>query len=102
MNSLTHSPRSPIGAVRSTVISAAQLALRELELESAYLANLPPAHHDTVLWLGVGEWLPLELAVAHYQAYDAMGLDAAGMDAIAVRVAKRIHGTMLRTSGAIG
>lgn len=92
---------SPVDAVRSTLIGSSLLALGELGWGPAYFERLPPQYHDKVRSLGVGEWLPVDLAFAHYSAYDALDLSDEQVSAIAASAARRTYGVMLRTIGRV-
>ena len=64
----------PVTQVRSTLLGSSLLALRERGLESRYLAHLPEAHKDTLLYMHAGTWVGVDVAEAHYGACDAMML----------------------------
>ena len=83
--------------VRGSLIVSSLQTLRELDYFSRYEQNLPPALHDHVLYALAASWLPLEVAMAHYAACDAMNLQDAEMDAIGHAVSARIMGTFLGT-----
>ncbi len=79
---------------RSTWLSSSIRALRERNLLDAYLAHLPSAYHDSVLNSVVGVWLPTEVAVAHYEACDHLGLPTRDLLAIGSEVALHAQGTV--------
>jgi len=62
---------------RSTWLTSSLRALRDRNLLDAYLRNLPTKYHDKVLGSVAGVWYPVEVAVAHYEACDALGLTSA-------------------------
>ena len=67
--------RVPVAhTVRSTLISSSQLSLREHGLYDRYVASLPAADHDRVLYVPAGTWLPLDAAIAHYAACESLDL----------------------------
>jgi hypothetical protein len=87
----------PVESFRSTWLSSSLRSLRERDLIDAYLANLPAKHHDAVLNAVVGVWLPIDVAVAHYMACDALGLPSADAIQIGREATSRVHGTLLTT-----
>jgi hypothetical protein len=78
------------------IVSSLQ-TLRELDFFPRYIEHLPASAHDTVLFALAASWLPLEVAMAHYGACDAMGLDDRELDMIGQNVSARIMGTFLGT-----
>ncbi|MBL8719432.1 MAG: hypothetical protein JNL79_25820 [Myxococcales bacterium] len=81
--------------IRSTLVSASLLALRERGLSDAYYKHLPPELHMTVQTIVAGSWVPIDLAVAHYRAVDALGLAAAEQVAIGSDVGVRVQASLL-------
>jgi hypothetical protein len=73
------------------------LALRANGLADRYFAALSREHVAAIERVGAAEWLPLDLAVAHYRACDALGLDLETIGTMGARVADRIHGAFLGT-----
>lgn len=62
-----------------------------------YLTVVDPAYRDTILGSLAPEWLPLEVAAAHYSACDALQLSPEVMQRIGEDVGDRIQGTFLGT-----
>ena len=60
--------------MRGTVIVSSLLGLRDGGHFDAYLPKLTPLHRDAIPQVVAGEWVPIELAMAHYRACDALGL----------------------------
>jgi hypothetical protein len=87
----------PAQRFRSTWLSSSLRSLRERNLFDAYLANLPREHHEAILSAVVGVWLPIEVAVAHYDACDALALSSIDTIQIGRDAASRVHGTVLAT-----
>jgi hypothetical protein len=83
--------------VRGSLIVSSLQTLRELSLFERYLARLPKAHHENVLLALASSWLPIDVAMAHYGACEAMELAERDLDAIGQHVSKRIMGTFLGT-----
>ena len=57
---------------RSTWLTSSIRAFREQNLLDRYLQALPKQHHEEVLGSIAGVWLPIDIAMAHYAACDAM------------------------------
>ena len=62
-------------AVRGAVIASSLKALRTRGLMERYFALLDPAYGDRMRAMIASTWLPLDVAVAHYHACDALALD---------------------------
>jgi hypothetical protein len=60
--------------LRSTWVTGSLEALKRRGLFDRYLDALPRAHHQEILSIVAGVWLPVRLAIVHYGACDAMGL----------------------------
>jgi hypothetical protein len=88
-------PLEPVTALRSTLITSSLISLRARGLFERYDALQISPHRQTILNLVAGEWLPLEVGLAHYQACDALGLDDEAQIAIGKDVSQRIHETFL-------
>jgi hypothetical protein len=63
--------------VRGTMIINSLTTLRGGDRLDDYFAKLPAEHHDDVNAVTVQSWVPMELAVVHYQAMGGVYLDAA-------------------------
>jgi hypothetical protein len=91
---------------KTTWLSSSLRALRQRDLFGAYMENLPARHHAAVLGTVVGEWQPAELAIAHYEACDALGLPVSEQVAIGEEVTLRAQGgflgTMLKLATRVG
>jgi hypothetical protein len=88
-------PLEPVTAVRSTLITSSLTSLRARGLFERYDALQTSPHRQKILNLVAGEWLPAEVAFAHYQACDAMGLGVDEQIAMGKDVSRRIHETFL-------
>lgn len=88
---------APASSFRSTWLSASVRSLRERGLLDRYLAHLPAELHDPILATVVGVWLPTSVAVAHYEACDALGLTQNEQVEIGREVSRNVHGTILGT-----
>jgi hypothetical protein len=71
--------------------------VRELGHADAYLAHLPARHHPAILEGVVGTWVPVQVALAHYTACDALSLSPEEQIAMGRKVGDRIQGTVLGT-----
>jgi hypothetical protein len=65
---------APCTNVRSTVLISSIQTLRSSGNYDAYAANVDGAVRERLLAVGAPVWLPIELAVAHYRACDALAL----------------------------
>jgi hypothetical protein len=92
--------------VRSTLIATSLQSLRTRGLLAKYTKLLAGPHQETVLTAVAGSWLPLDAAVAHYRACDALRLEPAVQLAMGMDVGDRVHGTflglMVRTAKTVG
>jgi hypothetical protein len=95
-----HSPNHvpALTHVRSTLVVSAIQAMRARGLYDAYEANLPPETRPRILELIAGQWIPAEMAVAHYRAVDQLSLAPATIEAIGADVADRTGKTVLHTA----
>jgi hypothetical protein len=82
-------------AARSTLVTTSIQALRARGLHDRYVQHLDAPHRETLLTAVAGVWLPIDAAVAHYQACEALHLDVGDQLAIAMEVGDRVHGTFL-------
>lgn len=83
--------------VRSTLLVSSLQSLRRRGRYDDYLALLPPEHHKIMLGLPAGQWVPMTLAEAHYQACQGLGFDRPDLLVIGREVGDRIEGTFLAT-----
>jgi hypothetical protein len=91
-------PRATVPAathVRGTVILSSLRGLRSRGYERRYLDELDDATHATVASLTAATWLPIDFAMAHYQACDRLGLDKATIEAMGEEAGRFINQTVL-------
>ena len=93
-------PREPeraaaVRGVRSTLVTSGLVILRDRGLFDRYLASIPLAHRPTVRGLIAGEWLPTEFMLAHYAAWDSLGLTADEIRVIGSAVSSRVSDNLL-------
>jgi hypothetical protein len=92
------SPQSAqVTEVRGSLIASSLQTLRDRGLFERYLPKLPEVHREQVLFCLAASWLPLDVAMAHYAACEAMQLTDAELEALGNDVSKRIMGTFLAT-----
>jgi len=89
-------PLEPVTAVRSTLITSSLASLRNRGLFDRYDALQRSPHREMILSSVAGAWLEVDVALAHYQACDALNLSSDEQLAIGKDVSKRIHETFLR------
>lgn len=88
-------PLLPVTRVRSTLLASSIASLRARGLFPRYDAAQRSPHRERILNCVAGEWLELEVARAHYEACDALGLTYEEQVAIGKDVSKTLHDTFL-------
>lgn len=83
--------------VRTTLLVSSLQSLRRHDHGEAYLKALPREHHETMLSMIAGQWVPMSLALAHYRACESLGIPHGVIHAIGREVGDRIEGTFLAT-----
>ncbi|HEY8039622.1 MAG TPA: hypothetical protein VIF15_07500 [Polyangiaceae bacterium] len=81
--------------VRSTLIASSIASLRRHNLHDRYMRELSAEHRDAVLSSVAGQWLPMAIGRAHYQACDRLGLSVLEQVEIGAEVSFKIHETFL-------
>lgn len=93
--------QSPLGPsvieIRGSLIVSSLESLRSLNLLDRYLTCLPADQHDQVLYVLAASWVPIDLAMTHYGACEAMQLSEGELETIGRHVSQRIMGTFLGT-----
>jgi hypothetical protein len=93
-----HSEHGPtVVQVRGSLIASSLATLRTNNLFDRYLEHLPTEQHDNVLFVLAASWVPIEVAMAHYGACDAMQLNEAELEAMGRSVSEKLVGTLLGT-----
>jgi hypothetical protein len=99
-------PFKAIQSVRSTVLQSSITFLRERGHFERYLMRVDPRHKATIVESLAPSWMPIEVAMAHYSACDALALPPTEQTAIGESVGNRLQSTMLssfmRTARAAG
>jgi hypothetical protein len=83
--------------VRSILLMSSVRALREEGYYDRYVQSLPQEHHASLLHISAPQWLPVSLAVAHYEACNRLGLTSSQMLEMGLRVSKHAQGTFIKT-----
>jgi hypothetical protein len=65
---------TPLRSVRSTVLIGSISGLKLTGYFEPYLAALDPKHTATLVDAIAGTWVPVDAALAHYEACDALGI----------------------------
>jgi len=81
--------------IRSTLIASSLQALKTRGLLERYTELLPEEFRGTILHCIAGQWFPLSVGFAHYQACDDLGLSIEVQKDIGSDVSRRIHETFL-------
>jgi hypothetical protein len=87
---------APATLYRSTWLFSSLQTLRERGHFDDYSRRLH-VHRDAILSTLVGVWLPMEVARAHYEACDSLGLSETEQVAMGEAVGARMRGTLLST-----
>jgi hypothetical protein len=83
--------------VRTTLLVSSLQSLRRRQRIDDYLGHLPAERHAAMHSMIAGQWVPMELAVAHYQACQALHLPSEEVNLVGKEVGDRIEGTFLAT-----
>jgi hypothetical protein len=87
-------PCPALARVRSSLLIASIATVRKLGHFDAYAAALAEGHRAALLECVAGVWLPLDRAIAHYRACDALGLADEAQVNIGRSVGMQLHGTL--------
>jgi hypothetical protein len=82
---------------RSTWLSSSVRAIKARERLDEYMTHLPREHHDVILKSVAGAWLPVSVAVAHYEACDALAFTPLELVAIGRELTLALQATVLGT-----
>jgi hypothetical protein len=85
----------PVSAVRSTLIQSSLESLRNRGHFDRYLKLVDPRFRERILGTIAPEWLDVGLALAHYEACDALALGHEELIEIGEAVGERIQGTFV-------
>jgi len=87
----------PATLVKSFLLMSSVRALREEGFYDRYVSLLPKEHHAAVLNIAASTWLPVQHAVAHYEACNRLEMTAPQMLEMGLRVSKHAQGTFIKT-----
>jgi hypothetical protein len=87
----------PVREVRTTVIVTSIAVLRSTGHFDQYAESLPPEVRDVIVHSVAGAWIPIDLALVHYGACDALGLQPDEIAALGRTVFDKVGGTLLGT-----
>jgi hypothetical protein len=80
-----------VSHVRSTTIAATLAALVERGFEADYFRVLPEDLHATLRYTPAGVWVPIDIALQHYEACESIGLSPMEANEIGAAVATQIQ-----------
>jgi hypothetical protein len=86
-----------VTGVRSTLLLASRTSITALGLFDRYAAHLSEPTRGRLNELIAGTWLPVELAVEHWAACDALGLSPEEQTSLGRTNGERLRGTLLGT-----
>jgi hypothetical protein len=81
--------------VRSTLIASSISSLRRHQLFEKYVRHLSAESRDAVLSSVAGQWLPMDVGWAHYEACNQLGLSVLETFEIGAEVSFKVHETFL-------
>lgn len=91
-------PVVPARHMRSTLLIASINTLRTLGRFDDYAAHLSPEHKEMLLTAIAGTWVPMDVAMAHYDACETLGLPIDQQVANGRVVFDKTSGTLLGTA----
>jgi hypothetical protein len=84
----------PASLIRSTLLRSSLELLRARGYYDRYIEALDPRHRETLLGSLAPVWIPIEPALAHYAACDAMNLSVPERVALGEAVGDRVQGPL--------
>ncbi len=91
-----HDPTAgPATAVRNVLIQSSLLVLKESGHYARYTKFVDAAALEPLLASFTPGWIPMSLAIAHYEACEALALTPEEFAAVGSRVGKRVQETLL-------
>jgi len=92
------SPSGPNAThMRGTLLVNSLDNLRALGVYERYLELLPRSHSDVIPYTIAASWIPIELALVHYETCEGLGLDEVQLKQVGEMMAKRVADTFLNT-----
>jgi hypothetical protein len=92
-------PRSRLGvatSVRSALVTSSIQSLRARGLHERYATRLGEGRRAAIATAARAVWIPMDLAVAHYEACEALHLGVGQQLDISLEVGQHLHGRLLR------
>jgi hypothetical protein len=84
-----------VAEVRGALINTSILTLRAFDLYEAYLEHLRPKDREEIFSVVAGTWVPIDLALTHYRACEALELSPSRLFDIGFSAGGRVQGTVL-------
>lgn len=95
---IAHTPTiRPATTIRSTVLQSSVASLRQRGHFERWLALIDPRYRATIVESLAPSWMPIEVALAHYAACEALELPLSEQVAMGEAVGDRIQGSFLTT-----
>jgi hypothetical protein len=92
--------------VKGTILVSSIRGLRDEGHYDAYLRNLSPRDREAVQLMVAGEWVSIDLALAHYRACEALSLAPGEIFRLGVMTSRRLtsnfYGTVAKIARASG
>ncbi|MEY4508816.1 MAG: hypothetical protein RLZZ450_938 [Pseudomonadota bacterium] len=89
----------PVTAVRNVILQASLSQLRERGHFERYAKLIAPATLEQLIAMSIAPgWIPIELALAHYEACDSLMLTREQFAEMGSAVGERVQGTVLISS----
>jgi hypothetical protein len=93
----TEKRSGPLVRFRTTLVCSGQTTLRTRNLYERYRTLLDPRLRDQILNAVPGGWFPLEVAMGHLAACEALGMSEADAFESGVEASQRVNGVVLDT-----
>ncbi len=81
--------------LRSTLVASSLESLRRRGLLDQYSGIVARQHREALLSTVAGQWLPMDVGLAHYEAVDRLGFTSDEAHRIGAEVSHKIHDTFL-------
>lgn len=85
----------PVYGVRGTVLVTSLRALKARNLYDAYMAKLDAKQRQNILSVAAATWVPLDVAIAHYAACNALELPKTVIEDIGSEAGRFINETVV-------
>lgn len=81
--------------VRGTLLAASLKVVKDEGLFESYMRELPREYEEAILYSVASSWLPVEVALVHYQTLDRLGVTDDAIERNASRVGARLGETFM-------